>query len=75
MKYKVNLSFEVFELGNTYYAEYILRANDNHSAINKAIIKLLKEYNPVTFRWNTCAEYTPSFKNYEPLCESFARGY
>ena len=73
--FKVNLSFNVFENGDTHYIEYLITAPDQVSAINKATIKLLREYNPVKFIWNTCSEYERTYKNYEPLCESFARGY
>ena len=75
VNFKVSLSYSVFENGNTYQAEYIVKAPDQFTAVNKATIKLLREYNPVKFIWNTCSEYTLSFKNHEPLCESFAGGY
>ena len=73
--FKIDFSFSVFENGATWRAEYLVKAPDQVTAINKATIKFLREYNPVKFIWNTCAEYTPSFKNHEPLCESFAGGY
>lgn len=67
MKYTVNLSFQKTYDSNLEYVEYLVTAKDSNTAVNKAFIKLIKEYNPCHFIWNQVSEYKPSQRSDTPL--------
>lgn len=67
MKYKVNLSFQQSYDSNLEYKDYIVIAKDSNTAVNKAFIKLIKEYNPYHFIWNQVSEYTKTHRTDTPL--------
>ena len=67
MKYKVNLSFQQSYDSNLEYKDYIVIAKDSNTAVNKAFIKLIKEYNPYYFIWNQVSEYTKTHRTDTPL--------
>ena len=56
MKYTVNLSFQQSYDSNLEYKDYLVTAKDSNTAVNKAFIKLIKEYNPSYFIWNQVSE-------------------
>ncbi len=67
MKYTVNLSFQQSYDSNLEYKDYIVIAKDSNTAVNKAFIKLIKEYNPYYFIWNQVSEYTKAQRSDTPL--------
>jgi len=67
MKYTVNLSFQKTYDSNLEPVEYLVTAKDSNTAVNKAFIKLIKQYNPCHFIWNQVSEYKPSQRSDTPL--------
>ena len=67
MKYTVNLSFQQSYDSNLEYKDYLVTAKDSNTAVNKAFIKLIKEYNPYYFIWNQVSEYKKSYRSDTPL--------
>jgi hypothetical protein len=56
MKYTVNLSLQKTYESSIEPVEYLVTAKDSNTAVNKAFIKLIKEYNPYHFDWNHVSE-------------------
>jgi hypothetical protein len=67
MKYTVNLSFQQSYDSKLEYKDYLVTAKDSNTAVNKAFIKLIKEYNPYYFIWNQVSEYTKAQRSDTPL--------
>ena len=67
MKYTVNLSFQQSYDSKLEYKDYLVIAKDSNTAVNKAFIKLIKEYNPYYFIWNQVSEYTKAQRSDTPL--------
>ena len=67
MRYIVNLSFQQTYDSKLEYKDYLVTAKDSNTAVNKAFIKLIKEYNPYHFIWNQVSEYTKAHRSETPL--------